>query len=44
MPIIPPRPTNQVVCKACNGSGLNSKGAWCYPCRGLGRLKAKETK
>lgn len=29
-----------VQCKACKGSGMNSRGNQCYPCAGTGRQGA----
>jgi len=30
----------QVKCKACEGTGISSKGKPCYPCDGTGKQKS----
>lgn len=37
------RKDTQVVCVACGGTGLNSKGGLCYPCLVNGRTKYNDT-
>jgi DnaJ-class molecular chaperone len=36
---MPPLPN--VNCKACQGSGKNSKGTVCFPCQGTGKRRFK---
>lgn len=38
-----PKPPEPVVrCKACEGTGRSSKGWYCLPCGGTGRIKVKQ--
>ncbi len=43
MPKIPDRPKPKPVCKACGGTGLNSRGGPCSPCvNNAAKAKLKE--